>query len=363
MVRNWTAGRLVTLALVTAIAGVFAQPAAADPTNLTGGILIAHYCPECFSYTYDPPAGGWCAAYEPYAIQSLEEVIAALPASLDAQLWYVLAAWEIENKTWCGTEFGIGDYDPAVYAFAECGVCAPGGFLEIPTAGWPGPNEGTAFVTTGTPWSGNWVPVYYFGGYSYAYTGSSTTIPLDVDPPTGFCGFSNCVNPPVLYEVGPEQRGIIGVNAPGYVPGWPLPPQTGACCLVEPLGACEELYEPECILAGGEWLGAGSTCNPNPCPLPGACCIGGVCEVLLQASCELIQGTFQGELTTCDPNPCEAVCCHESGGHVCEIMLQADCLAIQGFWHPEWTTCDPNPCEIYTPTEESSWGKIKSIYR
>jgi sulfatase modifying factor 1 len=44
---------------------------------------------------------------------------------------------------------------------------------------------------------------------------------------------------------------------------------TGACC--QPDGTCsEETDEAACIGLGGVWQGAGTICDPNPCPLPPA---------------------------------------------------------------------------------------------
>jgi len=352
--RKW-----ISAVIACALVGV----AVADPNDLSGGVLVTHFDPEWFSYTYDPPAGGWCEMYSAYPIHGLEEVNAQI-MSEGAWIWFVLAAWESEDKVWCGTEFGFGAYDPNPWVFYEYAPCFPVNGLEIPTPNWPGPNEGTAFVTAGDPWMGNWVPVYYFAGYNYGYAYGATIIQIDVDPPTAFCGFANCLNPPDVYAVDPWWRGGMGINMPGYVPG--TVPPAGACCLPEPPGACEFLYGVECEMAGGTWLGAGIPCEPvNPCPQPGACCTGGICQVMLEPDCLLAGGTFQGAGTTCEPNPCPAVCCFEGPGplHPCQILLEADCLAIPGFWHPEWTTCDPNPCEIYTPAGSTTWGRIKSMYR
>ncbi len=338
--------------------------ALADPNNLRGGVLIQHFDSRYMpSPGYEPPPGGWCATYALYPIQSLQEVNAQLAPG--AVVWFVVAAWE-EDKTCCGVEFGFGAYDPSLINLQAYGPCFPVNGLEIPTAGWPGPDEGTAFVTTGTPWSGNYMPVYSFSGYAYDYSHGATVIPLSVDPPTGFCGFCNCTNPPQMAVVGPEQRGDMGINMQGVVPVFPPPPAIAACCLGQPLGACVMLTEEECGLAAGTWLGEGTACEPvNPCPQPGACCTAGYCHVVLEENCALLGGTFQGAGTICEPNPCPAVCCYYAPGiyHPCEILLEADCLAIPGFWHAELTTCDPNPCEAYTPTRTVTWGRIKSLYR
>jgi hypothetical protein len=359
MTRKW-----ISAMVACAAASTFVGTAFADPNDLTGGVLIAHHAPVIVCLEADSRPEDWCGAYSAHAINSLDQVVAQLPAP-GACTWYVLAAWEAEGKTWCGTEFGFGDYIPEAFSVYGFMACFPTAGLEIPTPGWPGPNEGTAFVTTGDPWNGNWVPVYWFGGYAYDYYGA-TIMQIDVDPPTGFCGFSNCMNPPVAFAVGPDQRGGMGIEQPGVVPTWPPVPEPWACCLPEPLGACAMLLESECLRAGGTWLGPEYTCGPvNPCPLPGACCIGGVCQVMLEENCTLVGGTFQGTLTTCEPNPCPAVCCFEAPGsvHPCQILLEDECLAIPGYWHPEWTSCEPNPCGIYTPTRTMSWGKIKGMYR
>jgi len=60
----------------------------------------------------------------------------------------------------------------------------------------------------------------------------------------------------------------------------------------------------------------------------------------------------------CEPE--YKVCCLE---HECIITTRFECETLSGFWHPEWTTCEPNPCDIYTPTDESTWGRIKGLYR
>ncbi len=347
---------LLTLALLGLAAGV----ASADPSNLAGGVLAAHHIPE-LPYTTDPPGTGWCDEYGMYAIGSLAEVNARIDVTGYAPVtWYVIAAWEMEDKEWCGTEFGLGDFYGPAFSFAEAFPCFPDEGLEIPTANWPGPLEGTAFVTTTQSWMGNWVPVYFFGGYAYDYQ-SPQLMALDVDPPTGFIGFGNCASPPAQYEVGMDQRGAMGINGDGIVPIFEEP-EPEACCFET--GECELLLEPDCLAQGGVYYGG--PCEPNPCPQPeGACCDIGNCAVLTEEECGLIGGEWLGMGTTCDPNPCEAVCCIDPATqyHTCIITLEDDCAAQGGYWHPEEGSCDPNPCTIYTPTENTSWGQIKEMYR
>ena len=179
----------------------------ADPNDLSGGVFIAHAPPSLeYSSGYD-----WCERYqEVYSISSCEEQNPRI--DLDGNLgersvWYVIAAWE-EEKEWCGTEFGFGSFDPAIYSFLDWGACHPNE-LEISTTNWPGPNEGTAVVATDTQWEGNFQAVYYFVGYAY-FQGQ---IPLGADPAQSFVGFGNCDTPAIVWPA--EDVGMLGLFSDG----------------------------------------------------------------------------------------------------------------------------------------------------
>jgi hypothetical protein len=65
--------RAVLLSVVTAF--VLLEPVMADPSDLEGGVFIAHY-PAAMQFSSDPPAGGWCQQYlSNYAITSCEEQV------------------------------------------------------------------------------------------------------------------------------------------------------------------------------------------------------------------------------------------------------------------------------------------------
>ncbi len=165
---------------------------AADQSDLEGGVFIAHR-PSAMQFSSDPPPEGWCQHYlDSYAITSCEEQVNRIDTSDDV-IWVVLSAWD-ESKRFCGTEFGLGSYSPESFVFAGFGPCFPNEGLEIPTANWPGPNQGTAFVVTQDAWTGNLVPVYWFAGYAY----SEGVLPLSIDPTTGFGGWTNCEDPPIV---------------------------------------------------------------------------------------------------------------------------------------------------------------------
>ena len=308
---------LLTLMLLGIASG-----AHADPAYLAGGVFIAHYC-EPLGYSSDPPALGWCGEYlANHAITDHTEQVSRidvatfLPAS-----WFVIAAWYgPEDKEWCGTEFGLGDYTAGNFVYSEHNPCYPaGGGLEIPTAGWPGPNEGIAFVVTGDPWVGNYAAVMHFGGYAYGY--GETVIPIALDPPTAFAGFSNCAAPPEPFDA--FALGGLGINMDGIYaqPEEQITPE-GACCIGYD---CFILTEEMCFLEQGEYLGDNTVCEPNPCPAEGACCL---------------------------PEPMGA----------CQSLLEEACAMVGGEWMGPETTCEPNPCE-WTPVENASWGAIKGMYR
>ncbi len=187
--------------------GIVAGSAAADPANLAGGAFIAHH-PMGMEFSSEPPAGGWCQEYwDHYRIEECEDQVNRIDTA-NAVIWFVLAAWA-EEKEWCGTEFGLGEYDAADFFIEDYGPCWPEDGLEIPTASWPGPGEGTAIVVTGTPWEGNFVPVYWFAGYAY----EEELIPLAADPATGFAGTSNCANPPQAWAA--DSLGGMGLFQDG----------------------------------------------------------------------------------------------------------------------------------------------------
>jgi len=341
--RAMQAYRMMLVLCALGVLGTLAGGVAgANPNELSGAVLVAHYVAD-LSYSSDPPPEGWCAAYAPHAIGTLGEAVPTIYGQEVPAVWYVLAAWESEAKTWCGMEFGFAAYDPAGFDFASWGPCYPATGLELPTPAWPGPGEGTAFVTTATAWSGNWEPVYYFTGYASYTPGVQTAIPLAADPPTEFVGSANCLNPPTTFAIETMQRGALGINTPGTVPIFP-PPVEAVCCL--PSGACEILTETDCLAVAGEWLWSLDSCDPNPCPGEEyVCCFAsGGCSLLDLETCNVLGGTWHPEWSSCEPNPCPqpSVCCVAGA---CEIVYSTQaCSDLGGIHHPEWAECTPNPC-------------------
>lgn len=122
-------------------------------------------------------------------------------------------------------------------------------------------------------------------------------------------------------------------------------PQPGPCCLDD--GRCTVLLGALCLTGGGEPGTPGGTCSPNPCSQPGACCEpDGPCTIHREVNCE---GSFLGELTTCDPlHPCAGpqtgACCFPFGP--CTIETGPDCSEAGGAYLGDGENCDVLACEF-----------------
>jgi hypothetical protein len=145
------------------------------------------------------------------------------------------------------------------------------------------------------------------------------------------------------------------------------PHPMGACCFVQ--GECEFLTEAACLAAVGhvEWLGYGSSCSPpSPCEQPGACCnlSTGACTFAHPSNCEQWPLYFVGPGTECLPDdqcPEMGACCEPNSE--CTYLNLFDCLQ-QGGWLMPGVPCVPDPCSPPpTPTEKTTWGKIKASFR
>jgi hypothetical protein len=228
----------------------------------------------------------------------------------------VLAAFSPPGGRLSGITFGVS-YNPGLGRISDSGGC---GDFEIPDGDWPADGSGTA-VTWGAAQTDPLVPVYWFAAYSYGYA-NPFVLTLAGHPTQG----GNFADDDIPANLDPiEGYGVFGFDTDGSVPCPPdQPPQTEACCFED--GSCQDLLPDECTAAGGTPQGPGSACAGTQCPPPppvGACCRDIVCTIATQADCEGQGGVYQGD----------------------------------------GTDCDPNPCEEPTPTQETSWGGLKSVYR
>lgn len=396
---------LVILTLAVSGAGVgLSDTAKADPQNLGGGVMIMHH-PAAMVYSSDPPEEGWCANYTTnYALTDAAQQVNRTDVVGDYVFWFVISAWG-EEKEFCGAEFGLGAYDPSGIAIdtGASGACGDGFEpLEIPNGSWPAPNTGIALATSGAPWTGNYVPIYCFVGYTYA---PGTLIQLAQNPTeVPFAGWSNCQTPPVLAAA--TCLGALGILQDGVAC---VPPTDveGACCFGG--GVCQILLQDECDTAGGIWDGSSVCEDPNPCPVTWACCthdydtgeetcqdltqaecvaqsgvwhsgqacatytcptlraccIDQYCTLTSESDCETVyQGTWESDEYTCDPNPCLYIraCCIAQDD--CRLLLQEECENLGGQWLLSYPECDGDGnCPINFPATPTTWGSIKAVYR
>ncbi len=304
-------------------------------------------------------------------------------------------------------QFGVEHNLPSADYFSAYSACGPDP-LELPDGGWPFaggnpevPGQSGNLVAYSGPVYSQLFPFYWFaaiGSLPNTYVGSRTY------PATDEAKFVDDGNPPI--EDLCTLFGRVNWGAPGYndCPVDP-PPPTGACCFED--GTCVELRIDICLEQGGGYLGDGSVCDPQPCPQPEACCLDdGSCVMLLADICLYVQhGTPMGIGSDCDPNPCglpSQACCFADGtcldltpeacleqdgtamgegsiceqtecpqppptgacclsGNECVVLTAPECDEQGGIYMGDGQPCDPNPCGI--PTEKSSWGRIRAIYR
>jgi len=213
-----------------------------------------------------------------------------------------------------GLVFGV-NY-PSQIALVAQGSCAD---FELATGGWPASGEGTA-ITWNTTQQAQLVEAYWFAGYNY-YSPDPHVFALGLHPTQGG-DFGDDAVPANLDPI--QGFGSLGFDAPGFTPCPTGGPTPGACCLPN-FGGCVILSGDECAAAGGAYLGDGSDCDPDPCPIApreGACCIGTECVILTADQCGAQGGSYQGDDSDCDPDPCGII-----------------------------------------PTENTTWGAIKALHR
>jgi spore coat protein A len=124
------------------------------------------------------------------------------------------------------------------------------------------------------------------------------------------------------------------------------PAGTGACCAA--LGTCSIASSIGCTVAGGNYEGDGTTCDPNVCPVPtGACCgADATCSVAGMLACATSGGSYQGDATDCSPNPCEPLgaCCVPGEPGSCSQLSASKCAAKQGAFEGIGTQCQVDLC-------------------
>merc|ERR1712029_1098504 len=72
-----------------------------------------------------------------------------------------------------------------------------------------------------------------------------------------------------------------------------------------------QLTEAECQEASGDFVGAGTACFPNPCPISeplGGCCVGDSCQEVTQGQCLILAGDYLGDGVSCGDDSCQPPC-------------------------------------------------------
>lgn len=143
-------------------------------------------------------------------------------------------------------------------------------------------------------------------------------------------------------------------------------PATEACCF--PDGSCGMLTVDLCTQAGGTSQGAGTNCDTFPCgePPAQACCFDdGHCELLVPDACSDAFGSTEYGVLSCDPNPCpqpqlKPCCFHDKP---CEVIYESDCYAQNGMPSDDGALCIEITCPIAIPTEKTTWGQVRAMFR
>ncbi len=126
-----------------------------------------------------------------------------------------------------------------------------------------------------------------------------------------------------------------------------------ACCFSD--GSCvADQVTAVCLAAGGIDSGYGTGCDPNVCPLPGACCnIPFPCTVILETECT---GTYFGDGSTCEDIDCEHdVYCPDPDTYLCDCPCDLPCT-------PETDGTSPRCCSTGLPICGTCFDPVGGAY-
>jgi hypothetical protein len=335
-----------------------------------------------------PPLPTECVGLNTNAHQGIER---------EQVIWLLAAFPDASSPGVTTIQFGIThNIPPNQGYFTQQTACGPMP-LELPDTGWPETGFGN-LVAYGVPvyehlfrfyWFALFVdgPDNYFGTRTYPSTNEAKFVDDGSPPIEDLCTLFGTVR--------------WDGNGTNSCPGGDL---SGACCFID--GHCEMLPPGDCFAQGGTFTASGYPCEPNPCAPTGSCCFCDThCEVITAEECYERGGEYWNLQATCDPNPCPAqigVCCLDSGecvevrcirecanlgGHfdgygggcipnpcaqpqvaccfddgTCQYITADQCEADGGHSQGEGSDCEPNLCP-YTPSMQTTWGKIKASYR
>jgi hypothetical protein len=235
----------------------------------------------------------------------------APPPGITGWIWKVYAAFPPAGSPRLKA-LPMGSTFPPEVVVVAAGLPDPVLDFEIPQGGWPFTSGGGVGICFGLVKTDTVSECYWFAGYSYENPSTWQVAPH----PTQEMVFVDDSMPPQEDPI--TALGSIGFGQPGFTP-CPQGTTVGACC---PGSAeCQMMTQDECAAVCGIWYGPDFDCDPNPCSVAfGACCYP-------DGRCETLEGFW----------------CEQSGG-----SFVGGC-------------CEPNPCG--TPVDETTWGRVKRMFR
>jgi hypothetical protein len=380
--------------LVLAVFALASAPATAGP-NANGAILV--HTNDSYDYlsatacttSLGLPSG--CASATTRTDRPAGTVV-----------WFLAYFLPTANPVVSAVYFGIDFDENSLGPITEFSACGPAGGLEISDAGWPANGAGNT-IGFGTPIRGETLFAFYSFRVDDRSGGppSSPYLCSAINPSGRYAAFIDDRFPPARDDI--FLFGCVKWYGNGHndCPGIVLP--RGACCLIA--GECLFIEQIPCEQHAGQisWT-VNTPCAPqNPCPQPRACCDleTGACEVVLWDVCLPPRVVYWTDCAPSNPCPPKGACCEPETGN-CTYVLEWECTNSV-FWHPDWNCdvdvcprqpmgaccapngdcayvaledcrrphvwhhewfCNPNPCPApVEPTEETTWGRIKAIYR
>jgi hypothetical protein len=331
-----------------------ALDSAASDGPFEGGRLFLHYAE---SVEYVPGAdlrGGSNGAL-------CESAVIAAPSAGNVFVCYVVAAFPPRTSPLLRqVSFGI-DYDPHLLQIVDYAFY---GGIEERSTNWPEPDT-SVHLGLGEL-RGRSIELLWFavrprtdqpaelrlgsGAFGGIFEGPGWDDLIEGFGSVGF-GQSGVLECPPLHTCCLPDRSceLTTVYRCGQLEGFPFEggadcgpcADTGACCME---WVCAIGVAAACADAGGEFQGAGTSCDPNACIPTGACCLaGGTCMVRQQTECP-DSAFYPGE--TCSPSPCTfgACCYYEEFGALCVLTTEAVCLDRGSEYRGDGSLCDPLPC-------------------
>ncbi len=268
--------------------------------------------------------------------------------SVETMIW-ILGLFTHTHPAVLAWQFGIQHNLPTGY-FTAWKPC-PASAFEIPDATFPDQSGTGTAVATNPALTDSVMTLYWMAPFRGPDPGTTYFIST-IDYPEGdhHAEFADNSTPPIVDFV--THFGTMRWGADGDK-SCPTPPPVGACCLNWETVVCRVELETVCNADGGTYLGDNTICDPtNTCS---ACCYTFVgtdqrrCAFVSQTYC-LTHYSLDGSGGVYS-DPAWAGVNQQGNGFFCSST--ADSSTVK--W---WCTTDP-----HTPTKNTSWGQLKSLFR